>query len=381
MIIVAAGRGDRVGAPVPKQLLELGGRTILQRSVAVFDQHAGVGHLVVVLPGDLVALGESVVGPVCRPCRIVAGGARRQDSVSRGLAAMPPEIDVILVHDAARPFAGADLIDRVIAATERVGAAVPAVRARDTVKRVDPARQVVSETIPRDEIWLAQTPQGFRRAVLAAAVALGEQGMEATDEAMLAEQAGHAVAIVEGDAVNVKITTPEDLAAARARFATGPRVGTGYDLHRLVAGRPLVLAGVTLAFDRGPLGHSDGDVLCHALVDALFGAAGAGDIGRHFPNTDPQWKDAPGLDLLARAVAIVRDAGWAVSSADATIVLEQPKLSPVIDEIRQRLAGVIGVGVGQVSVKGKTNEGMDAVGRGEAIAAHAVAVLTAVDAR
>jgi 2-C-methyl-D-erythritol 2,4-cyclodiphosphate synthase len=193
---------------------------------------------------------------------------------------------------------------------------------------------------------------------------------------MLAERAGHAVRVVPGDERNVKITTPDDLANVRAAVSGLPRVGIGYDLHRLVEGRPLVLAGVTLPFERGPHGHSDGDVLCHALADALFGAAGAGDIGQHFPNTDPQWKDAPGLDLLGRAVEIVRGRGWRVASVDATIILERPKLAPHLAAIRDRLADVLAVTVDRVSVKAKTNEGVDAVGRGEAIAAHAVAVLT-----
>jgi 2-C-methyl-D-erythritol 2,4-cyclodiphosphate synthase len=184
--------------------------------------------------------------------------------------------------------------------------------------------------------------------------------------------------VVQGDERNVKITTPDDLTMARATLisgAAGSRVGTGYDLHRLVEGRPFVLAGIVIPFERGPVGHSDADVLCHALVDAMLGAAGAGDIGRHFPNTDPAWKDAAGLDLLARSVAIVRGLGWAVSNVDVTIILERPKLLPHIEAIRERLAGVLGVSIDRVSVKGKTNEGVDAVGRGEAVAAHAIAVL------
>jgi len=281
----------------------------------------------------------------------------------------------VLVHDAARPFADAALIDRVLAGVARTGAAVPAIPVRDTVKRADPHTSLVAETIPRDGLWLAQTPQGFRRPVLADAIALGARGVVATDEAMLAEQAGHAVAIVPGDEANLKITTPDDLARARAGLLAGARVGTGYDLHRLVPGRPLVLAGVVIPFDRGPDGHSDGDVVCHAVVDAIFGAAGAGDIGRHFPNTDPAWKDAAGLDLLGRGLAIVREQGWAVSSVDVTVILERPKLVPHIDQIRSRVATTLGIAAAAVSVKGKTNEGVDAVGRGEAIAAHAVAVL------
>ncbi|HEY7475092.1 MAG TPA: 2-C-methyl-D-erythritol 4-phosphate cytidylyltransferase [Vicinamibacterales bacterium] len=375
VIIVAAGRGTRMGGAVPKQLLDLGGRSILRRSVEAFDRHPTVDALVVVLPAELVADGPALVGRTDRPCRFVAGGARRQDSVREGLQALPPAIDLVLVHDAARPFADAALIDRVIAAADGAGAAIPAVSARDTVKRVDPAQHVVTATLPREEIWLAQTPQGFRRDVLTTAMALGDTGVEGTDEAMLVERTGHAVRVVPGAERNVKITTADDLAAAREAAAAGPRAGTGYDLHRLVAGRPLVLAGVALPFDRGPLGHSDGDVLCHSLIDAMLGAAGQGDIGRHFPNTDPQWRNAAGLDLLARACAILQAGGLAVTNADVTVVLEQPKLAPHLDEIRARLAGVLGLPIDRVSVKGKTNEGVDAVGRGEAIAAHAVALV------
>ncbi len=256
---------------------------------------------------------------------------------------------------------------------------VPAIPVRDTVKRVDRASRLITATIPRDEVWLAQTPQGFRRDVLRAAVALGTAGSEATDEAMLAEQAGHPVKIVDGETENMKITTPQDLAAARNRFSTGSdaRVGTGYDLHRLEAGRPLVLAGVVVPFEKGPVAHSDGDVLCHSLVDAILGAAGAGDIGRHFPNTDAAWKDAPGLDLLARSLEIVQRLGWSVANADITIVLERPKLATHVPQITERLAATLGIPRDRVSVKGKTNEGVDAVGRGEAIAAHAVVMLVA----
>jgi len=282
----------------------------------------------------------------------------------------------VLVHDAARPFVDDGVIARVLTGVAEAGAAVPAVQARDTVKERDAATGRVRATLARETIWLAQTPQGFRRDVLAAAFAEGDRGADATDEAMLAERAGHAVAIVPGDERNVKITTPEDLVGARARIAGAmPRVGTGYDLHRLVEGRPLVFAGVVVPSERGPMGHSDGDVVCHAVVDAMFGAAAAGDIGRHFPDNDPTWKGAPGLDLLARAAAIVQAAGWRAASVDVTVVLEHPKLSPYIEEIRGSLAAALRLDAGSVGLKAKTNEGVDAVGRGDAIAAHAVAVL------
>ncbi|MEO7190081.1 MAG: 2-C-methyl-D-erythritol 4-phosphate cytidylyltransferase [Vicinamibacterales bacterium] len=375
VIIVAAGKGERLGGSVPKQLLDVGGRTMLQRSVAAFDGCAEVTEMVVVLPSELTRRGAELVGQTTHPCRVVAGGARRQDSVARGFEALAPASTLVLIHDAARPFVDAALIARVIGAAGRTGAAVPAMPARETVKRAQDDALMVLETVPRARVWLAQTPQGFRRDVLESAMALSALGIDATDEATLAERAGHAVEIVPGDERNMKITTAEDLLSARRRFPDASRVGTGYDLHRLVPGRQLVIAGVVLSEDVGPLGHSDGDVVCHALTDAILGAAGAADIGVHFPNTDEAWRGAAGLDLLGRAVAIVAAAGWRPSNVDVTVVLEQPKVSPHVDDIRRRLAAVLRLDLAQVSVKGKTNEGVDAVGRGEAIAAHAVAML------
>jgi 2-C-methyl-D-erythritol 4-phosphate cytidylyltransferase/2-C-methyl-D-erythritol 2,4-cyclodiphosphate synthase len=361
---------------VPKQLLHIGGESILQRTVRAFDRHAAISSIVVVLPPEYVAQGAALVGHTETSCTYVAGGARRQDSVRAGGAAVPDDVEIVLVHDAARPFVTASVIDRVIVAAAATGAAIPGVPVTDTVKRartVDGRREVL-KTVPRDEVWLAQTPQGFQRAVFQRAVADGASAVEATDEARLVERAGGVVAIVEGDPVNVKITTADDLAQAR-RDVVDVRVGTGYDLHQLVAGRPLVLAGVVVPSPVGPLGHSDGDVVCHALTDALLGAAGAGDIGQLFPNTDARWKDAPGLDLLGRALVVVRERGWTVVNVDVTVVLERPKLLPFWPDIRAHLAAALGVATDAVSVKGKTNEGVDAVGRGEAIASHAVALL------
>jgi len=215
--------------------------------------------------------------------------------------------------------------------------------------------------------------------VLAAAVAIGRSGIEATDEAALAERAGYRVHVVDGDPGNVKITTEEDLRVARERTGatSTTRIGTGYDLHRLVEGRPLIVGGVTIPFDKGPLGHSDGDVACHAATDAILGAACLGDIGRHFPDTDAKWKAADSVALLREAARMVREAGYEVNNLDLTVILERPKIKDVVDTMRARLADALGVDRDRVSIKGKTNEGVDAVGRGEAIAAHAVALLRA----
>jgi 2-C-methyl-D-erythritol 4-phosphate cytidylyltransferase/2-C-methyl-D-erythritol 2,4-cyclodiphosphate synthase len=321
-----------------------------------------------------------------KPVRIVDGGTRRQDSVANGFRAASRRSDIVVIHDAARPFVTADLIARTIAAAAHSGAALAALRARDTVKRAGPVLEGglprVAETIPRESVYLAQTPQAFRAKILADALAFAE---DATDEAALAERAGHPVALVDGEETNIKITTPADLpiaeaiakAAGAAKPARTGRAGTGYDSHRFVEGRPLILGGVTIPFDRGLAGHSDADALCHAITDAILGAAAAGDIGRHFPDTDPAWKGASSIDLLRRAVAVVRERGFEVGNVDATVIAERPKLAPYIDSMRESIAKAIGIDADRVSVKGKTSEGMDAAGRGEGVVVHAVAQIRA----
>ncbi len=381
-IIAAGGRGQRLGAPVPKQLLSIGGQSILERSVGLFLDHPQIDELIVALPADLAADPPAYLRQASKPVRVVAGGARRQDSVCNAFRVVADAADLIVVHDAARPFASPDLISRTIAAAVESGAALAALPARDTVKRSAGAGvAVVGETLPRESIYLAQTPQAFTRRVLREALALGDVGAEATDEAALAERAGHIVRLVEGEQANIKITTPEDLAVSDAMLRTridtiaSFRVGTGYDLHRLVEGRPLILGGIEVPSERGALGHSDADVVCHSVTDAILGATALGDIGRHFPDTDPQWKDASSLDLLSRAAEMVRSAGYEIANIDVTVVLERPKIRGHIGAMCQAVALATGIAATQVSVKGKTNEGVDAIGRGEAIAAHAVALL------
>jgi 2-C-methyl-D-erythritol 4-phosphate cytidylyltransferase/2-C-methyl-D-erythritol 2,4-cyclodiphosphate synthase len=379
-IIAAGGAGRRVGGGTPKQMLDIGGGTILQHSAKAFLRHPLVSQVVLVLPlefmGVAIPFSRDVRQPPPEVC-MVPGGPRRQDSVANAFDEVSPAAEIVLIHDAARPFVSADLITRTIESASAHGAAIAALQSRDTVKRV--AGGVITETIARETVYLAQTPQGFRRAILAAAIAAGRSGVAATDEAALAEHAGHSVHVVEGDPGNVKITTADDLAAARQRMATGTmRIGTGYDLHTLVPGRPLVVAGVTLPCDRGAFGHSDGDVACHAATDAILGAASLGDIGRHFPDTDARWKDADSVELLRQAAGLARDHGYEVGNLDITVILERPKIKDAVAEMRARLGAALGVDPDRVSVKGKTNEGVDAVGRGEAIAAHAVALLRSV---
>jgi 2-C-methyl-D-erythritol 4-phosphate cytidylyltransferase/2-C-methyl-D-erythritol 2,4-cyclodiphosphate synthase len=373
-IIAAGGRGERFGAGRPKQLLTLGGVPILQRSVDALLGHSRIDDMVVALPPDLAAAPPDDLLRRAKHVVVVEGGARRQDSVARAFAHVPANADVVVIHDAARPLVSRAVIDRTVAAAIAEGAAVAAVRATDTVKRGDAEGRVI-ETLAREQVFLAQTPQAFRVAVLRDALAIAA---DATDEATLAERAGHRVRLVEGEPANIKITTPADLnAAERLLRGGGPdiRIGQGYDLHRLVPGRPLVLGGVTIPFELGLAGHSDADVVCHAVTDAVLGAAGLGDIGRHFPDTDARWKGADSVALLAAAFALVQDAGYGVVNVDVTIIAERPKLATHADAMRANLARALGCAVGQVSVKAKTNEGVESMGAGTSMAAHAVALI------
>lgn len=378
-IIAAGGRGLRFGADRPKQFLDIGGRSILDLSIAAIAACDRVSEIVVAVPSDRVAgLAEAWAGRPGAPVAFVAGGSRRQDSVANAFGRISPGADVVLVHDAARPFVAPALVSRTIDGAVAHGAAIAALPARDTVKHAGEAgrdgSREVRGTLPRDEIFLAQTPQAFRRDLFERALeATGDA--DVTDEAMMAERAGIPVRLVEGDPGNIKVTTPGDLDRAGGPAVHLPRIGTGYDLHRLVEGRPLVLAGVRVPFERGLDGHSDADIVCHAATDAVLGAAAAGDIGRLFPDTDPRWKNADSLALLHDAASRVAALGFRVGNLDVTVVAERPKLLPHLDAMRANLAAALGVDVGAVSVKGKTNEGLDSMGRGESMACHAVALL------
>jgi 2-C-methyl-D-erythritol 4-phosphate cytidylyltransferase/2-C-methyl-D-erythritol 2,4-cyclodiphosphate synthase len=380
-IIAAAGRGQRFGGELPKQLVTIDGRSILERSTELFVAHPAVTDVIVALPPEFVANPPAFLIRASKPLRLVEGGARRQDSVRNAFNAAWAESDIIVIHDAARPFASADLVSRTIRAAAQSGAALAAISARDTLKLAARGEMVVESTLPRDAVFLAQTPQAFRREILRTALARDEHdGGEATDEAALVERAGYTVSIVEGEPTNFKITTPEDLPIAEAIARQGRpvrtgRAGIGYDVHRLVDGRPLVLGGVAIPFERGLAGHSDADAVCHAISDAVLGAAAAGDIGRHFPDSDPRWRGASSVDLLGRIARIVRDLGFEIGNVDASVIAERPKLAPYVDEMCRNVAWALGIPPERVSIKGKTNEGVGELGRGEAIAVHAIALL------
>jgi 2-C-methyl-D-erythritol 4-phosphate cytidylyltransferase/2-C-methyl-D-erythritol 2,4-cyclodiphosphate synthase len=384
-IVAAGGRGQRFGAGLPKQFVDLGGQSVLATTIRALRASDRIDEIVVAVPAEYVESEVAAWIGSTKPVSVVAGGARRQDSVANAFGEVSANAELIVIHDAARPFVTADLIARTLDAAQAHGAAIAAIPVRDTVKQTgDPTgdgSRAIRATIPRDTIFLAQTPQAFRRDVLARAIQEG-QSIDATDEAMLVERLGLPVHVVPGDPRNIKITTPEDLEAVRSAFAfrgssdrATIRIGNGYDLHKLVAGRPLILAGVTIPFDRGLLGHSDADIICHAVTDAILGAAGIGDIGRLFPDTDPKWKDADSMALLRGAAARLHEAGYRVVNVDVTVIAQQPKLLPYLDQMRANLAAALGIEPGAVSVKGKTNEGVDSMGHGESMAAHAVALI------
>jgi len=375
-ILAAGGSGLRAG--VAKQWLALGGETVLRRAARVLADCPLVDEVVAVVPRGEEERGLAELDGLGKPTRAVAGGPARADSVRNGLAAAAGA-EVVLIHDAARPFATAGLAGRVAEAAARDGAALAAVRVTDTVKRAgDAAADRVAETLDRKVLWLAQTPQGFRRDLLVRAYqAAGAEASRATDECALVERLGAPVTLVPGEPGNFKITGPEDVERARAALESPVAVGLGYDTHRFAPGRKLVLGGVEFEGD-GLLGHSDADACAHAIGDAVLGAVGLGDIGRHFPDTDPRWKGISSLVILREIARLAAERGWRVGNCDVTLAAKRPKIAPRAGEMCARLAEALGVSAAQVNVKATTGEGMGFVGREEGIAAHAVALLVRV---
>ena len=376
-IVVAAGRATRFRDPRPKQFHDLGGRTVLDRSVSSVARHPSIGGVIVVLsPEELQGPHAATVGGLQKVEDVVAGGETRAESVSRGVQAVG-DVPYVVVHDAARPLVPAALVDSVIETTRRCGAAVPVLEVPDTVKSVDGDR--VRGTVPREGLRLAQTPQGARRDWLERALALArEDGVVVTDEAAALEHAGHQVVAVAGDAVNRKITTTEDLASARRRYfpaAQALRVGSGFDIHRIDASRPLILGGVPFNGEPGLAGHSDADVVLHAAMDAVLGAAGLGDIGLHFPPEDSRWSGADSTDLARRVAGLVEDRGWRIVNLDLTLLAEAPKIRGHLDRMRAAIGACLGLDAERVGLKATTLERLGALGRREGMACQAVALL------
>ncbi len=376
-VIVAAGRGERLGATIPKAFVAVAGVPMLLHAARRVALSPEVGRIVVVVGASDVDRARMLLMQhgVRNVTAVVPGGAHRQDSVFAGLPHLG-EAPVAVVHDGARPLVPPDVVTAVIQAAAETGAASAGLPVRETVKLVDGAD--ARQTLDRDRLWVAHTPQAFRTALLREAHHRAKaEGFYGTDDAVLVERLGYAVRMVEDSPRNLKVTVPADLDLAEAYAGQRQivRTGIGYDAHRLALGRLLRVGGVEIPWPRGLAGHSDADVLAHAIMDALLGGAGLGDLGRHFPPGDPAFRGADSIELLRRVAAMAAGAGWRVVHVDSTVLAEAPRLAPYIPQMRERLAAALGVDSSTVNVKATTTEGMGAIGRGEGIAAHAVATL------
>jgi 2-C-methyl-D-erythritol 4-phosphate cytidylyltransferase / 2-C-methyl-D-erythritol 2,4-cyclodiphosphate synthase len=379
-VIVAAGRGHRAGGEMPKQYRDIAGEPVIRPTLTAFLEHPAIAAVQPVIHPDDAALFAAAAAGLKATLPPVPGGATRQASVRAGLEGLRKTApDFVLIHDAARPFLSAALITRAIDAAKARGAAIPAIAVTDTVKRID-AQDVVSETLDRAHLRTVQTPQAFAFDLIVdlhqRAAAAGRNDF--TDDAALAEWAGHRVSVFPGEATNVKLTTNDDFARAealRAAELADVRTGSGFDVHAFGDGDHVVLGGVRIPHNRGVTGHSDADVALHALVDAILGALAEGDIGVHFPPSDPQWRGASSDRFLAFACERVRARSGMIAHLDVTIVCEAPRVGPHRDAIRARIAEIAGVPVGRVAIKATTSEQMGFTGRREGLVAMATATV------
>ena len=378
-VLVAAGSSTRMG--FDKLSFDLGGETVLHRSIRAFDQCPQIGEIVLVAGKNRAFVEQQAVG-CTKPVQIVAGGATRAESAKNGVLAAHGEL--VAVHDAARPFVSPAVIAAVLEAADRCGAAAPAVPVKDTIKQAVPGDGktvpeacLVHSTPDRSTLYAVQTPQCFDRTQYLAALQEldAEKARLVTDDCSLFELTGRSVQLTQGDYANLKITTREDLPRPVQKEETRMRIGHGYDVHRLVEGRKLILGGVEIPFEKGLLGHSDADVLAHAVMDAVLGAAALGDIGQHFPDNDPAYAGADSLELARHVARILSEHGYRMENIDATILCQRPKLAPHIPAMRANLAAAFGLPVDAVSVKATTEEHLGFTGEGLGIAAHAVALI------
>ena len=382
VIIPAAGFGTRMKSDLPKQFLELAGEPILVRTLRVFLDHPLTRTVVVALPAEHLESGKKLIlsffdDGLQQQLIFTLGGDTRQQSVQNGLDTLPAAIDSVLVHDGARPMVTGEVIDRCIAGIEAHGAVIAAVPVKDTLKEVHGS--LVTGTVDRSRLWQAQTPQAMQRKLLKRAYKHAEAtGFIGTDEASLLEHAGIAVSVVTGSEQNIKITRPDDLAIASGLLRTGStviKIGHGFDTHRLVEGRKLFLGGMEIPYHLGLAGHSDADVLTHALMDGILGGLGAGDIGRHFPDHDERYRGADSLKLLARVMELAREKNMRLGNGDITIICQQPKLASYLPAMQAKLAVICSTAVEDINIKATTTEKMGFAGRGEDISAHAVVLM------
>lgn len=379
-IIPAAGFGTRMNSAHPKQFQLLAGIPILIHTVRVFIENSHIGQLVVVIPAEWMTETDTIFDRFSvnrENLTIVAGGRRRQDSVRAGLQVVDSDIEIVLVHDGARPLVSGEIIDRCYLAALRFGAGIAAIPVKDTLKLAD-ASGKVSSTIDRTNLWQAQTPQAVQKKLLEQAY-LQNSDADVTDESSLLEKAEIPVTLVEGSETNIKITRPEDLLLAEKILQNQPlphfRIGHGYDAHRFAENRKLVLGGITIPHSLGLAGHSDADVLTHALCDALLGALGLGDIGRHFPDTDKKFKGIYSIELLNHVIQLGKEQGFYMNNADITVVCQAPRLAPYLDQMQELLGRSCNIDPKRVNIKATTTEQMGFTGRKEGISCHAVVLL------
>lgn len=372
-IIPAAGESRRMQTNINKQFLRIAGQPVLTRTLLSLRGFVDE-YIIVCRPGEEKQCQEAV-SAVLEDYKLLPGGATRQDSVYAGLT--QARGDYVLIHDGSRPLASPDLIRRVIAAAKVHGAAIPALPVTDTIKEVSGG--MVQATLDRTLLHAVQTPQVFRRELLLSAYEQAGKGrQQATDDAFLVETQGQPIKVVPGEAANLKITHPQDILRATQIIGETIRTGIGYDVHQLAPGRQLILGGVHIPFAKGLMGHSDADVLVHAIMDALLGAAGLGDIGRHFPDTDPAWAGADSCRLLAHVAGLLAAEDMRIINIDAVIIAQQPKISPYIPQMQKNIADSAGVEIAEINLKATTTEGLGFAGRGEGIAAQSVCTVAAV---
>ena len=390
VVIAAGGTGTRMNAGVPKQFLRIAGKPILLHTIEGIASLEEVVQIILALPPEHIAEADAILKshPMALDVRCVPGGPNRQESVRNGVAHAFPDTDVLMVHDAVRPLCPRDMMLRVLHAAWETGAAVPGLPATETIQRVSRKGRVLA-TPPREELYAIQTPQAFHTGILKAALEKAHAaGFLGTDESSVVRWAGHPVQVVPGSPDNLKITRPLDLNIAEQLLlqrrnpphevgmnASDFRIGHGIDYHRLVEGRKLILGGVDIPFEKGLEGHSDADVLAHAICDALLGAAGLGDIGQHFPDTDPAHANRSSLYFLSEVRNRLEREGWNIANVDATLLVQRPKIAPHAPRMKQNIADALGMNIVNVSIKATTTEGLNAEGRGEGISAQAIALL------
>ena len=370
-ILLSGGSGTRMGSAVNKTLLPLAGECALCRSLRTLRRHCD-GVALVMRPGDEKAVRQALADSGLTAEAFAYGGADRQASVYNGLQTLSEDCDIVLVHDGARPLLDDGTVENVIQSVRLHGSGIASTPVTDTIKQVDDD-WIVKATPDRRQLRAVQTPQGFRKELLLRAHR--EIQARYTDDAALVAALGVPVYLCAGSPKNIKLTTPEDKNMAEFALQGMPRVGHGYDAHRLAEDRRLILGGVEVPYEKGLLGHSDADVLVHAVIDALLGAAALGDIGQHFPDKDPQYKGISSILLLKETARILQESGFSAHNVDATLIAQRPKLAAYIPQMRQNIADALGLDLGRVSVKATTTEGMGFEGTGEGISAHAVALV------